>query len=426
MMPIISKRKPSLIIPAEKCFDSTLQLLSEGYLFIPSRIQKYNSDLFQIRLMGQKAICMSGEKAAKVFYDQNKFTRKGAMPRRIQETLFGKKAIQTLDGAKHVHRKLLFMSIMTPSHIEQIVTLTRRQWQVNSKNWVGKNSVSLFDESAKLLFQVACKWAGVPLQQSEAKQRSEDMSAMIDAFGAVGARHWKGRCARNRSECWAKEIIKEVRAGRINAPKDTALYAITWHRELNGRLLDPQSAAIELINILRPITAIATFITFGALALHTHPEYQDKLQWEDENYLTMFTQEVRRFYPFGPFLAARVRKDFKWHNYYFQKGTLVLLDIYGTNHDPKIWTDPNVFQPEHFQDREDKPFDFIPQGGGDYKLGTRCPGELIVVELMKVSIDFLVNHLDYQVPLQNLNYSLIKMPTLPESKFILSKVRIKY
>ena len=420
----ILKVKTPYTIPKEKNLDNSIKLLSEAYLFIPNRIRKYNSEIFHTRLMGQKAICMSGKKAATIFYNQNWFTREDTMPRRFQETLFGKNAIQTLSGAAHMHRKLLFMTIMAPIQIDKIVALTKKQWLMCAERWEDKTQVILFDESVSLLFKVACRWAGVPLDKSEAKQRSADMSAMIDAFGAVGSRHWKGRYARNRSECWARKIIQDVRSGRLIPSPDSALYQITWHKDLSGSLLNKQIAAVELINILRPITAIATYITFGALALHTYPSFKERLQQGDEKYLTMFTQEVRRFYPFAPFLGARVRRDFKWHNLCFKKGTLVLLDLYGTNHDPKIWDKPNSFQPEHFLNREQNPFDFIPQGGGDYKEGTRCPGELLTVELLNVSLDYLANHLKYQVPIQDLTYSLHRIPTLPKSKFIINNVRM--
>jgi fatty-acid peroxygenase len=412
-----------MAIPKEKCLDSTWKLLTEGYLFIPNRCYKYHSDLFQTRIMGQKVICMTGEKAAKVFYNQYKFTRTGAMPRRIQETLFGKKAIQTLDGAEHVHRKKLFLSLMTQESIDRIVQLTKKQLQTNSKIWERKGQIVLFDEAAKLLCQVACLWAGVPLHKCEVKQKAEDLSAMIDAFGAVGPRHWKGRCARNRLERWIKEMIIDVRAGRRIAPKGTALHAISWHKDLNGKLLDPQIAAVELLNILRPITAIATYVTFGALALHTNPDCAIKIKSGDENYLHNFVEEIRRYYPFGPFLGARVRNDFVWYNHHFQKGTLVFLDIFGTNHDPRIWEEPYHFNPENFEDREKNPFDFIPQGGGDYEQGTRCPGEWLTVELLKVSMDFLVNRLQYYVPLQDLNFSLSRIPTLPKSKFFIRNIK---
>lgn len=57
----------------------------------------------------------------------------------------------------------------------------------------------------------------------------------------------------------------------------------------------------------------------------------------------MFVQEVRRFYPFFPFAAAEVKTDFTWKDYTFEKGTLTLLDLYGTNHDTNIWGIPKCF-----------------------------------------------------------------------------------
>lgn len=415
--------KPTTNIPTEQCFDNTIKLLTEGYLYIPNRIRKYNSTMFQSNLMGKKVVCMSGKRAAELFYNQSYFTRKGAIPKRIQESLFGKNAIQTLDGAAHMHRKLLFMSIMSPQQLDKIIVQTYKQWQLNSRQWESQKHIILFDEASKLLFQVACKWAGVPLRKSEAGQRSQDMSSMIDAFGAVGPRHWKGRCARNRSEGWAILIINDVRSGRIIPKEDTALYQIAWHKDLSRQLLTPEIAAIELINILRPITAIATYVTFAALSLHLYPEFRKNLEQGNDEYYTKFVQEVRRFYPFSPFLGAKVRNEFSRYHHTFKQGDLVFLDLYGTNHDKSLWKNPNVFYPEHFRDRDMNPFDFIPQGGGDYKTGTRCPGEWLTIELMKTSIDFLVNHLEYDVPLQDFSYPLNRIPTLPRSKFIMNNIQ---
>lgn len=415
--------KRSITIPKEACVDDTIKLLLEGYLYIPSRIRKYRTDLFQTRLLGKKVVCMSGEKATQLFYDQNLFTRKGVIPKRIQETLFGKKGIQTLVGAAHMDRKLMFMSLMTESKISYICKLTRHQWNLNSRKFTNKSSINLFDEATILFFQVACKWAGVPLVKSEVKKRAFEMSAMIDGFGGVGPRHLLGRYSRNCAELWASTLIEKVRSGSIIAPTDSALYVIAWHKHLNGLLLDSKIAAVELINILRPITAIATYVTFGALALNTYPDCKRKLMEGNKYYLLMFAQEVRRFYPFGPFLGAKVRNPFKWHDYLFKKDDLVFLDIFGTNHDQKIWDRPNEFKPERFAGRKDNPFDFIPQGGGDANMGTRCPGEELTIELLKISIDFLVRHLDYEVPLQDLSYSLRRIPTLPKSKFIMCNVR---
>ncbi|OZU89299.1 cytochrome P450 [Virgibacillus indicus] len=413
------------LIPQEKGIDHTLALLSEGFRFIPNRLRNYDTDIFQTRLLGQKVICISGKEAANVFYDNELFQRKDAAPKRIQKTLFGEGGVQGMDDAAHSHRKELFMSLMTPERLQVLNNLTNEHWEISLDKWQEMDQIILFHEAEELMCRVACRWAGVPLKANELKQRTEDLSAMIDAFGASGPRHLQGRTARRRSEAWIKFVITKVRTGKWSADEDTALYKIAWHEDPNGNLLDLKTAAVELLNILRPIVAIGRYITFGALALHEHPETREKLQSDTDNYSQMFVQEVRRFYPFGPFLGARVRKDFTWNQHDFQKGTLVLLDIYGANHSSELWENPEQFRPERFHDWEGSPFDFIPQGGGDYLKGHRCAGEWITIEAMKTSLSFLVKQIDYEVPDQDLSYSMVRMPTIPKSRFVIRNIRGK-
>lgn len=412
-------------VPHDHSLDNSVALLQEGYLFIGNRVDRYHSDLFEARLLGQKVICLSGEEAAKLFYDPELFLRNGAAPKRIQKSLFGVDAIQTMDGEAHIHRKLLFMSLMTPPHQKRLAELAMEQWQASISKWEQAKEVVLFEEAQEILCRIACDWAGVPLEESEVKERAEDFNAMVDAFGAVGPRHWKGRRARTRAEKWIERVMEDVRTGNLKVEKGYALYEIATYRKPDGSQLDSHMAAIELINVLRPIVAISTFITFSALALQEYPAYRKTLQSADEQDLEMFVQEVRRHYPFGPFLGARVKKDFNWHECEFKKGMLVLLDMYGTNHDPRLWENPNEFRPERFKDWDGDLFNFIPQGGGDPSKGHRCPGEGITVEVMKASLDFLVNKVEFDVPDQDLSYSLSRMPSLPESGFVIENVRSK-
>lgn len=412
-------------VPHDKGLDNTLELLQDGYLFIMNNVHQHQSSIFETHLLGQKVVCISGENAAKMFYDPERFQRNGAAPKRIQKTLFGENAIQTMDGDVHIHRKHLFISLMTPIHENELAELVTKQWQASIDKWKDKETIVLFDEAKEVLCRAACDWAGVPLPESKVKDKADDFSAMVYAFGAVGPQHWKGRRARTRTEDWIRGVIEDVRSSKLKAKEDSPLYAMAFHREFDGKQMDSQMAAIELINILRPIVAISTFIVFAALALHEHPECKEKLLLDDSKYLKMFVQEVRRFYPFGPFLGARVRKDFIWNQYEFKKGMLVLLDMYGTNHDSRIWDNPDEFHPERFKEWKSSLFDLIPQGGGDPAKTHRCPGEGITVEIMKASLDFLVNKIEFQVPDQDLSYSMSKMPTLPESGFIMSNIKHK-
>lgn len=119
-------------------------------------------------------------------------------------------------------------------------------------------------------------------------------------------------------------------------------------------------AAVELINLTRPVVAIARYITFAALALHQFPVYQRRILAGEENYAELFVQEVRRYYPFAPFLGARVRANFEWQGYAFEKNMLVLLDVYGTLHDERLWERPTAFSPERFRYWKWSKFDFMP------------------------------------------------------------------
>ncbi|WP_313370393.1 cytochrome P450 [Sedimentibacter sp.] len=413
-------------IKNEESLDSTIALATEGYLFIKNKIDQNQTDAFETRLFGKKVICMSGEEAAKMFYNAELFQRNGAMPKRIQRTLVGEEAIQTLDGEEHIRRKQQFMSLLKPVNIKYLVNIFNNNLDNYINRWENSERVVLFEEMNEILCKTACQWSGVPLSESEIKERADNFSEMVDAFGAVGPRHWKGRIARNKAENWINSIIKDVRSNKLHVEENTALYSFAYYKDINGKQLSDNLAAIELINVLRPIIAISTYITFTALALYDNPKYLEKLLVGDSNYYKMFIKEVKRYYPFGPFLGAKVRKDFKWNNIEFEKGMLVILDIYGTNHDSKLWAKPFDFWPERFDKKKDELFNFIPHGGGDASNGHRCPGEGVTTEIMKASLDLLVNKIEYEVPKQDVSFSLTKMPTLPESGFIMNKIKRKF
>jgi fatty-acid peroxygenase len=413
-------------IAYDKGLDNTLKLLEEGYLFIKNRMDLYQCNMFETHIMGEKVICISGEEACKIFYDEELFQRKGAMPKRIQKTLFGVNAIQGMDNNAHIQRKLFFMSLMTEAHQKKLAELFEKEMKDSVNEWINKNEIILSHEAKNIICKVACFWTGVPLKESDIESRADDFYSMVDGLGGVGSRYWKGKAARNRTEEWIRGIIEEVRQGKLLVEDDSALNLMAFHTEPDGNQLELQMAAKELINVIRPIVAISTYITFTALAMYEHPECKEELIRGNNNYIEMFVQEVRRYYPFTPFLGARVHKDFSWNQYEFKKGMLVMLDVYGMNHDSQIWNYPDEFRPERFKEQKDRTFSFIPQGGGDPKKGHRCPGEGITIEIMKASLDFLVNKVDFEVPEQDLSYSISRIPTLPKSGFIMKNIRKKF
>ncbi|MFE0554900.1 cytochrome P450 [Paenibacillus sp. NPDC058910] len=410
-------------IPKEDGLDHSLNVLREGYLFITNRTIGFQSDLFETRLLGERAICMRGEEAARLFYDQEKFVRGGAAPKRVLKTLFGEDGVQTLDGEEHHHRKAMFMSLMSREALHSMREITRKHWELAVRRWESEDKVEIYKEAQEILCRVACEWAAVPLPEAEVKEKTGLLADMIEATAALGIKHRKGRYARAKAEKWIQYLVDDVRSGAIDPQQGSTLHTMSWHRDLRGELLDKETAAVEILNILRPIVAVAIYVCFTALAVIQQPEEREKLMTSDEKLLKNFVQEVRRFYPFFPFAPARARKDFTWNGYAFDKGVLTILDLYGTNHHPDLWDQPELFKPDRFDDWNGSPFNFIPQGGGDHHMGHRCAGEWITLEIMKESLDFLANKMSYEVPVQDVSFSFHNMPSLPHSRIVIRNVK---
>lgn len=410
-------------IPKISGFDNTLSLAREGNTFISKRCEQYRTDIFQTRLMLKNVVCLRGEEAAKVFYDTNLFKRQGAAPKRAQKTLFGQGGVQGLDGQAHRHRKQAFMSLMTPENIRSLVDEFTKAWQTYIPKWQARNQNELLYDASEIICRAACAWAGVGLKEEEVEERTHGFMALINSAGAVGPKHWRGRTARKKMNAWLGDVIQQIRENKLNAPEGSAAHKFATFRDVDGKFLDPKIAAVELNNVIRPTVATARFIAFAALALHEHPQWREKLQTGDDEATTLFVQEVRRFYPFFPAVAAIAKKDFDWHGYQIAKEQWVILDLYGTNFDARSWDRPEEFRPERFREWDRSPFNFVPQGGGDHHQNHRCAGEWVTIEIMKAALRMLTQAMEYDVPQQDLHVDRTKMPARPESGFLFDHVR---
>ncbi|MCG7360549.1 cytochrome P450 [Roseomonas sp. ACRSG] len=409
-------------IPRAAGVDNTISFLREAYTFISRRCDRLNTDFFGTRIMLTPVVCMRGAEAARFFYDGDRFTRQGAMPQTVLRLLQDKGSVQSLDGTAHRERKAMFMSLMSPEGIARIADLLEGHWRATLPHWASGAEVTLLPAVGDLLSRTACDWVGVPLTEREAPILSRALQAMVQQAGHVGPDTLRALALRRRTERRIRQLVEDVRAGRVTPAENSALAIIARHRDANGALLTSAVAAVEIINLLRPIVAVNRFITFAALALHQHPAWRQRLA-EDEGWLEPFVQEVRRFYPFFPIIGGRARVACDWDGHHFAVRDWVLLDLYGTNHDRRLWEEPEQFRPERFRDWPGNPYTFIPQGAGEFMTGHRCPGEWITIALIGRAVRLLCSGMHYDVPPQDLSISLAKMPTAPRSGLVISRVR---
>ncbi|MFI2780453.1 cytochrome P450 [Streptomyces sp. ALB3] len=402
--------------------DSTLALLTEGYGWLPDRRRRSHGEPVRTRLMGRRAVALHGPEAVRFFYDESHIERRGALPGPLLDTLFGRGAVHTLDGGAHRVRKALFMSLLKDrGGLASLARHLGAAWDDAHQQWVGRDRVTLFDESSVVLTRAVCAWAGVPLSPGAARETAQDLVAMVDGFLSVGPRHVRARRARGRQEARLARHIEEIRAGTGEAPKGSVPATVAGHRDADGRLLDPRTAAVEVLNVIRPTVAVAWFLTFAAHALHRWPEHREFLAEGGAAHARAFAHEVRRFYPFAPFIGGLAAADLRWAGQEIPAGSMVLLDLYGQNHDPQLWPRPYTFDPRRFLLREPGPDELVPQGGGDAATNHRCPGEDVTLVVLETLVPRLAA-LRYEVPAQDLGIPLRRVPTAPRSGFVMSRV----
>jgi fatty-acid peroxygenase len=301
----------------------------------------------------------------------------------------------------------MFLSFMGPACVPAFGNIAARHFQSMGAREGGR--VAVFDQARCILFRAVMEWACVPFAEEEVQSRSADLVAMVDGFGSLGPRHWRGRRARRRSEEWMEGVIDRVRSGRMKTQQGTALHTIAFHRERDGALLDLKVAAVELLNVIRPMLAATFFVELAAAALLVHPYLRVPLL-KDASLLDNFVDEVRRFAPFTPFLGAEACRDVEWKGYVIPAGTLTVLDVYGIHQDERIWPGARAFDPGRFADGEDHAYSLLQQGGGEPAGGHRCAGEWLTIEALKTATRRLAA-MPYAADVADLTYDLKRVPS---------------
>ncbi|KAL4583674.1 hypothetical protein LXL04_008256 [Taraxacum kok-saghyz] len=176
---------------------------------------------------------------------------------------------------------------------------------------------------------------------------------------------------------------------------------------MKGLLLDVYTAGVD---------TTTTVLEWVFAELLKHPKNFKKLQEEvrtvlqdkkqitqqdldNMKYLKAVIKETLRLHPPAPTLIPRVsREDAKVMGYDVKKGTRVIINGWAIQRDPKVWDEPDEFQPERFLnnsiDYKGQDFDLIPFGAG--RRG--CPGMAFALAIDEQVLATLLHKFDWELP----------------------------
>lgn len=184
------------------------------------------------------------------------------------------------------------------------------------------------------------------------------------------------------------------------------------YEDTNEGMSDKQLLEESLILFLAGHETSANALTWVLYLLSQHPEDVLKLRTEIKEvlgdreaqfedlpkliYTTQVINESLRLYP-PAWVTDRVAlKDDEYNGLKIQKGSMIVIYIYGAHRSEKLWNKPKEFRPERFtkENIKSKPaFAFMPFGGGP----RLCIGNNFAMMEMQLAIVKMIRRFDFQL-----------------------------
>ena len=213
------------------------------------------------------------------------------------------------------------------------IKLVRFPYLLRWYNWrgVSDEKMKLAAELQDIVRKIVVK------RRKDTKEHSDLLQMLIDAR------------YEDTDEGLSDEILIQESLVLFVAGHETAADTMTWSMYLLGK--HPQAGK----KILEEASE-----KFG----NNNPDFMGLVQSE---YLAKFIDESMRLYP-PSWITDRVAKeDDEINGFLIPAGTRVIPFIYGLHHNPKVWENPEAFNPERFETeakRKRHNYAHIPFGGG--------------------------------------------------------------
>ncbi|XP_059545662.1 cytochrome P450 4A11-like [Myotis daubentonii] len=195
-----------------------------------------------------------------------------------------------------------------------------------------------------------------------------------------------------------EEDLEEVRRKRKLDFLDILLFA----RMKNESILTDKDMRAEVDTFMfAGHDTTASGISWTLYALATHPEHQQRCRKEIQSllgdgasitwdhldqmpYTTMCIKESLRLYPPIPTVGRELSKPITFPDgRSLPRGIHVSLNFYALHHNPKVWPNPEVFDPSRFApDSDSHSYAFLPFSGGS----RNCIGKNFAMKELKVAV----------------------------------------
>jgi hypothetical protein len=303
----------------------------------------------------------------------------------------GPYSLLALDGAMHAeHRKLL----MPPFHGERMrayESIVEEETVREIESWPDGVEIRTLQPFMRITLNVIIR-AVFGADGERYRKLADEMRTVMPAMIAIGSRFglfpflqrdlgsWSpwGRFLRERRklEIGIKTLLDDARSDpELKQRTDVLAMLVQARHESDGSPMSDAEINDELATMLAAgHETTATSLAWAVERLRRHPDVVRRLIGEADDggrELRLATiHELQRVRPVVPGTGRVVMKPFRLGDYVIPPGHGILLSATLTHEDPRLFPDPERFDPDRFIGKHPDMFAWIPFGGGR----RRCPG----------------------------------------------------
>ncbi len=338
---------------------------------------------------------------------------------------FFRRGIMLMDFEEHRYHRRIMQQAFTNTHLKGYLQdmqpmLRDRVAHLPVSDGAASNGtaepVRLLDEFKQITLDLALEiFLGLDLPCAEADRINKAFIDCVNAGLSIirkpipGLRWSKGLKGRKVLEDFFYEHLPEKRATQT-----PDLFSVLCHAESeDGHTFTDEDVVNHMIFVLMAAHDTSTItLTTMAYYMAKHPEWQEKAREQSRtlppeiSYDTLdeFTvldrimKESLRLNSPVPGLPRQAKEDTEICGHYIPKGTYVSAINLVSHHNPKLWNDPERFDPDRFtkERAEDKVhrYAWMPFGGGVHK----CIGLYFAQMEIKTIMHNMLLHYEWSVP----------------------------
>ncbi|MGA8364345.1 MAG: cytochrome P450 [Solirubrobacteraceae bacterium] len=326
-------------------------------------------------------------------------------------SVLGPRSVITLTGPEHMRqRKLLlppFHGERMRAYEETIVQATER----DMASWTLGRTMKLSAHTRNITMEVilravfgveAERMGGLKGAIGELAEPTRTFAMLRFALSKPSKDRPPGELGKalDRLDALIYAEIARRREQQDLGEREDILSLLLQARDEEGQALTDGELRDELVSLLLAGHETTSTATAWAIErLVRHPEALARLlaeidRGEGDEYMQAVIHETLRCRPVVPGVVRLLHEPLEVAGYELPVGTRVVASIYLTNHNPRVYQEPDEFRPERFMGAQPDTFAWIPFGGGI----RRCIGASFAMLEMKTMLRTMLAELHPSVP----------------------------